>query len=113
MDKLVKKVSKTVQVLVKCSSSDADVAAEKICQDPESLALLAVACGLTMDIATQSLIATKASLAIQSWPTVALGGASTLANGYAAKKFCTAVVKQSGNVITNWDKSFLKDIIGR
>ncbi len=113
MDKLIKKVSKTVQVLAKCSSSDADVAAQKICQDWESLVFLGIACGLTVDIATQSLIATKASLAIQSWPTVVLGAASTLATGYAAKRFCTAVVRQSGNKITNWDKSFLKDIIAR
>jgi len=106
---LAKKVSKTVQILAKCSSTDADKAADKICQDPKVLALLAIACGLSVDIASQSLIATKASLAFQAWPTVILGSASTLANGYAAKRFCTAVVKQSGKKITNWDLRFLKD----
>jgi hypothetical protein len=63
---LAKKVGKVVQVLVKCSSSDADKTADKICKDWKALALLAAACGLTVNIANQSLIATKASLAIQA-----------------------------------------------
>jgi len=110
MDKLVKQVSKTVQVLVKCSSSDADIAAEKICQNEEALWLLAIACGVTVSMANHGRIATMASLAVQSWPTVALGAAFTLANGYAAKRFCTAVVKQTGNKISNFDLLILRDL---
>lgn len=107
---LTKKVTKAVQILAICSNTDAAKAADKICQDWEALALLAVACGLTVNIANQSLIATKASIAIQAWLFVLLGSASTLVNAYAAKRFCRAIVKQPGKAISSWDKSFLKDM---
>ena len=107
------KISQLVRVLSNCSSSDADVAADRICQDPESIALLGMACGLTTAMAVQGVTATKAAAIAQAWPMVISGAIFTGVNVYAAKRFCTAVVSQTGSAIDNASKWSLKNSLGQ
>ena len=110
------KVAQLVRVLTNCSSSDADKAGDAICRDPESIALLGAACGLTANIAVEAATATEAAAVIQAWP-LALGAAVwTGANVLAAKRFCTALVKQTASQVSasvyESDKFFLRSSVG-
>jgi hypothetical protein len=114
LDSLTKsKVAQLVKVLANCSSSDADLAAEKMCRDPESIVLLATACGLTTVMAVQGVTATKAAALVQAWPMVIAGAVFTGANAYAAKRFCVSVVKQTGSAIEHSSKWSLKSSLGQ
>jgi hypothetical protein len=100
-------VSDLVRIVVNCSSSDANVAADKICSDPEAFKLLAVACGLSTAAVGQGGRLIVAGNAVV--PSVTLTGVVLAASGLvAAKRFCGALIRQTGREINDATKSLLR-----
>jgi len=56
----------TVKVLMNCFSSDANTATDRICQDPEAVALLALACRFSRDDVDSDFESTEAVALMKS-----------------------------------------------
>ncbi|MEM8712775.1 MAG: hypothetical protein AAGG01_17625, partial [Planctomycetota bacterium] len=67
----VERVAKVVQKLINCSSSDAQLASKAICREPETIALLATACGASGYIVANGGRTTVSLAAVQAWPAAA------------------------------------------
>jgi hypothetical protein len=97
-------VSDLVQVLTGCSSADADRAGADLCKSPEALALLAQACGIsTGAVGFGGLVtivgaagAASGPVAVAGVPVWAIGLGLTSVSVLSAKRFCSALVRQSG-----------------
>jgi len=100
------RVADVVRILVTCSSKDAELAADKICEDPEAVALLLTACGLSTAAVAQGGRLIVAGNAVV--PSVTITGVVMAASGaLAAKRFCGAVVQQSTRGIDDAMKGLL------
>ena len=104
------KVAKLVEVLVRCSSADAEKAASSLCRDPESILLLSQACGFARGTTAAGATATAALAAVQAWPFAIGAGVLTGAGAMAAKRFCRAAVRQSGEAISAAAKAELRGL---
>jgi len=104
----VERVAKVVQKLITCSSSDAQVASQAICRDPETIALLAAACGASGYVVSNGARATVSLAAVQAWPAAAASAVATGAGALAAKRFCSAVVTQGFSAVSESQKSILR-----
>ena len=103
----IRSVSDLVQVLTVCSSEDADMAADRICQDPEVFGLLATACGLgTAAVGYGGKLVIAGNVTA---PMVTFSGVVLAAAGVAtAKRFCGALVRQTGHQIQSTTKDLLR-----
>ena len=89
------KVVDVVQTLVKCSRSDAERTADKICQDPDTIMMLGVACGFSVGAIGVGATVAKASATVQAWPVVVAGATTAFSGLYLAKRFCYAYYRQT------------------
>ncbi len=93
MDLSYERVKYIVSVLARCDDKSASEVANKVCASPEAMAVLAVACNSTADLAAAGTGVTVGAAMLGAAPVV-LGTATFSAVSYkAAKRFCQAMVR--------------------
>lgn len=113
VSRTVREVSQLVQVLTNCSSADAERASAEICRTPGAVELLASACGLSFGVlgtgGTITVAGGGATIALGGVgvPVWALGISLGALGGLGVKRFCLAVVNQTGLSIDQALKIYL------
>ncbi len=115
MPERVNDISDIVQVITGCSSTDADRVGARICQTPEAAHLLAIACGTSVvAVGAGGMLTVAGKVATASGggtmagvPMWAIGAALAGAGGLGAKRFCAALVDQTGMPVAAAMQAFL------
>ncbi|RYD19450.1 MAG: hypothetical protein EOP88_18900 [Verrucomicrobiaceae bacterium] len=102
------KIAKIFRILTDCSSADADRASQAVCQTPEAVALLVLACGASTKAAVDGASVGLQMATIQAWPAAIAAGALSGAGMLGARRFCTAVLEQTLDGVRKVDISLLQ-----
>ena len=96
---MIRDVSDLVEVVMGCSSSEADRVGAAICRSPEAAQKLAMACGVSVGAFGAGGMLTvvgQGGALVGGVPIWAIGVALSSAGGLGAKRFCSALANQTG-----------------
>jgi len=91
----VRTIADIVQVLTKCSATDANAAELEICKSPAGIATLAMACGAStaaVGVGGKLIVGGAATGGTTAVAGLILGGVGVI----AAKKYCSAMIRNGG-----------------